>query len=148
MNWRHQAPKSNDNCKMWSITVYFWLREVKSPLKATITSCISLIHVDLRLWVMDSYRQDDKTMRSINNINSLLLSRITGNTFQKEARPATTSHNLIGQIKIIHYKYLGNILKLDSTRMLQRPLTQVHQLGLKSSLLINAPQHNSFQELK
>ena len=44
--------------------------------------------------------------------------------------------------------YLGNILTLDSTRLLQRALTQIHQLGLKGSLLMDAPQHNSFQSLK
>ena len=88
-------------------------------------------------------------MRSINNINSLLLSRITGNTPQQEARPTTTSHNLIRQIRIIRYnKYLGKILRLDSTRLLHRALAQTHQLGLKGSLLMDAPQHSSFQDLR
>ena len=96
----------------------------------------------------ESWILTDKTMRSINNINSLLLSRITGNTPQQEARPTTTSHNLIRQIRIIRYKYLGKILRLDSTRLLHRALAQTHQLGLKGSLLMDAPQHNSFQDLR
>ena len=56
----------------------------------------------------ESWILTDKTRRSINNINSLLLSRITGNAPQIEARPVTTSHNLIRQIRIIRYKYLDS----------------------------------------
>ena len=57
----------------------------------------------------ESWILTDKTRRSIHNINSLLLSRITGNA--PHGCRSTTHHNLIRQIRIIRYKYLGFILK-------------------------------------
>ena len=96
----------------------------------------------------ESWILTDKTRRSINNINSLLLSRITGNAPQIEARPVTTSHNLIRQIRIIRYKYLGFILRLDSSRLIQKAVETLHARRTTGSILMDAPQHSSFQDLK
>ena len=105
-----------------------------------VTVCFILIYG------CESWLLTDKSMRSINNINNLMLSRITGKTPQQEARPATTSHNLIQQIRIIRYKYLLRLDTTRSARLTQLTTAQLHQQV--SAGTINSPQHSSFQDLR
>ena len=52
----------------------------------------------------ESWTLDDKTMRHINGANSKMLSIITGNPIQVEARPLSTSLNLIHKLRIRRHK--------------------------------------------
>ena len=49
-----------------------------------------------------------------------MLARFTGKTQQQEARPATTSFNLVRQMRITRYKYLGFILREGSKQPTSR----------------------------
>ena len=49
----------------------------------------------------ESWTLTDKVIRRLNGANSQMLSRITGNSVQVEARRATTSHDIIKHIKTI-----------------------------------------------
>ena len=96
----------------------------------------------------ESWMLTPSTMRKLNGANSLLLSRITGASPATEARPATTSFNLVQQIRIIRYKYLGFILRADQSRLIHRAAMAQHMWGVPGSLLMDAPTHSSFQHLR
>ena len=66
-----------------NITLHLKLRLYKAAV-------CSVLMFGCETWMFDM-----KTMRQINGINSLLLARITGNSAAHEARPATTSFNLV-----------------------------------------------------
>ena len=77
-------------------------------------------------------RYSIKTMRMLNNVNSIMLciSRITGNSIPHEARPMTTSYNLVRCIRIIRYKFAGSILRSPTLSSGENRLTY---LALRSS---------------
>ena len=95
----------------------------------------------------ESWMLDEKTMRHINGASSRMLAIITGNPIQTEARPLTTSLNLIRKLRIRRHKWLGHILRDDPSRLITQAVKTQRALGLEGSLLMDAPPHSTFQEL-
>lgn len=119
-----------------NITLHLKLRLYKAAV-------CSVLMFGCETWMFDM-----KTMRQINGINSLLLARITGNSAAHEARPATTSFNLVRQMRIVRYKYLGCLLRAEENRLVHLAVKAQHAWNLPGSLLMDAPPHQSFQHLR
>ena len=86
-------------------------------------------------------------MRMINGANSRMLSRFTGKTIPQEARPTTTSFDLVKAARKQRLKWLGNILRAFPNRLIHQALIAQHQSGLEGTLLMDAPPHSSFEDL-
>ena len=86
-------------------------------------------------------------MRTLNGANSLMLSRITGNSVQQEARADTTSYNLLNQIRRMRLKWLGQILRFNSDSIVAQAVKVQMTMNSPGSILMDAPYHRNFQEL-
>ena len=86
-------------------------------------------------------------MRQINGANSRMLARITGKTIPQEARPMTCSFNLVKAIRKRRLKWLGDILRNGPNRLTYQAIKEQRSLGLPGNLLMDAPPHNSLEEL-
>ena len=65
----------------------------------------------LIMYACETWHLDTKTMRNLNGANITMLSRFTGKSIPQEARPTTTSHDLVRCIRKVRYKYLVNTLR-------------------------------------
>ena len=121
-----------------------------------------ILHLKLRLYRAaicslitygcETWRLDIKTMRMLNNANSIMLSRITGNSIPHEARPTTTSYNLVRYIRIIRYKFAGSILRSPTlpsgeNRLTYLVLVHKHMTNEPGSILMDVPPHSSLENL-
>ena len=52
---------------------------------------------------------DERTRKRINGANSVILAHITGNSIPQEARPISTSLNLIQRIRMRRHRWLGHM---------------------------------------
>ena len=94
----------------------------------------------------ESWTITDKVQRRLNGVNSRMLSRITGNSVQSEARRVTTSFDIIKHVKTMRIKWLGNILRnIDAQQSLIYGAISVHNYS--GSLLSDAPPHQNLDHL-
>ena len=96
----------------------------------------------------ESWALNAKAMRTLNGINSKMLSRFTGRSIQEEARPLTTSLNLVRKLRIRRHKWLGHILRGNPTRLIAQAVDEQRALQVKGGLLMDAPPHSNLDELK
>ena len=61
----------------------------------------------------ESWALNEKVMRRINGANSQMLVIITGRAIQLEARPISSSLNLVRKLRVRRHKWLGHILRLE-----------------------------------
>ena len=101
----------------------------------------------LIMYGCETWRLDEKTMRKLNGANSIMLSRITGNSIPQEARPMSTNHNLVRCMRVVRYKYLGFILRSDQNRLIYRALAHKYTTNEGGSILMDAPPHTSLEDL-
>ena len=76
-----------------------------------------------------------------------MAARITGQSVQAEARRATTSHDLIKHIRVMRLRWLGFILRQESTRLIHCAIEIQGHFYNEGTLLMDAPQHRNIQEL-
>ena len=95
----------------------------------------------------ETWDLNPKVRRRINNINSLMLARITGKSIREEARPCSTSFNLVRNIRQRRLRWLGCILRADQNRLLYQAIVTQYEMGKKGNLLMDAPPHSSIQHL-
>ena len=77
-------------------------------LRLYIASVCSLLTYGSEIWTLN-----EQVMRKLRGVNSRLLSHITGRSYRDEARPSTTSFDLVRSIRIRRFRWLGHILRLD-----------------------------------
>ena len=87
----------------------------------------------------ESWQLTDKAMRHLNGTNSKMLSFFTGKTISQEARPTTTSFNLIHKIRIRRHKWLGHIIRAGPDRLIYQAVEAQRQLGTPGGLCMDAP---------
>ena len=79
---------------------------VKVKLRLYEAAVCSLLTYGCETWDLDSV-----TMKRLNGANSVMLARITGQSIPVEARPQTTSFNLIKKIRERRLRWLGHIIR-------------------------------------
>lgn len=82
---------------------------------------------------------NEKTRKRINGANSVMLARITGKSIPQEARPQSTSLNLVRRIRMRRHRWLGHILRLGPDSITYQVLKVQHQLNAEGNLLMDAP---------
>ena len=95
----------------------------------------------------ESWTLTKEVCRQLNGANSLMLSRVTGNPVRQEARAATTSHDLLRHVRVMRLKWLAKILRGDQTSLVFCAAYTQYQMGSPVNLFMDAPQHNSFEDL-
>ena len=90
----------------------------------------------------------EKTRRCLNGANSRMLAHITGKSIREEARPQTTSLNLVRQIRIRRYRWLGHILRTSPERLIHQALKCQSVMDAPGNLLMDAPPYTSPQDLR
>ena len=112
-------------------------------LRLYIASVCSLLSYGCETWQLN-----ERTMCRLNGANSIMLSRITGNGIREEARAATSSYNLVRQIRRRRFKWLGQILRSDRQRLLHHMVQVQYDNRTAGDLLImDAPPHHDFNDL-
>ena len=76
-----------------------------------------------------------------------MLARITGNTIPHEARPITTSLDLIRRIRMRRHRWVGHILRLGPDSIVYQALKVQSQMNMEGNLLMDAPVHINFEDL-
>ena len=76
-----------------------------------------------------------------------MLSSITGKTIPQEARPATTSLDVILKIRKLRLRWLGHILRAGPDRLVYKAIVQQKSLAQEGNLLMDTPPHLSVHEL-
>ena len=96
----------------------------------------------------ETWDLSDKTMRQINGANSKMLSHITNRSIKTEARPQTTSLNLVRKIRIRRYRWLGHILRTPTTRLIHVALEAQLQQRSPGNLFLDAPPFRDLDDLR
>ena len=76
-----------------------------------------------------------------------MLARITGQSIREEARRATTSFDLVRQIRVMRLKWLGYILQQDEARLIFQAIEVQYDFYQTGSILMDAPRHKDLQDL-
>ena len=80
-----------------------------------------------------------EVMRTINGANSVMLSHITGKSAREEARPQTTSMNLVRKMRFRRFRWLGHILRSPAHRLIHVALAVQLEMGFPGNLFLDAP---------
>ena len=75
-----------------------------------------------------------------------MLARITGKSFRAEASKRSTSYDLVANVRHRRMKWLGQILRGDSDRLVYRAVATQLEMGKHGNLLMDAPPR-SIEEL-
>ena len=91
----------------------------------------------------ESWTLTDRVKRRINGANSQMLARITGHSVCEEARPATTSFDVVRHIRVMRLQWLATLLRDDNlhTRYIYSALALHTHPG--DLLLSDAPPHTN-----
>ena len=133
---------------MWGTVLYFRLKDTRQKAKDKTLRSDHMLPPNV--YGCETWTLSDKITRQINGANSHMLTHITGLTIPQEARPLTTSYDLISKIRQCRYKWLGHILILRSgtNRLTYQALeVQLKMQGHKDNLLMDAPPFTDLQDL-
>ena len=76
-----------------------------------------------------------------------MLAWFTGKTIPTEARPQTTSFNVIQKLLMCRLRWVGQILRLGSENPAFQALVTHHEMNKPGNLLMDVPPHHSFNHL-
>ena len=96
----------------------------------------------------ETWDLDVATMRKLNGANSVMLARITGRSIPSEARPFTTSFNLVKKIRERRFRWLGHIIRAGPDTIMYQALVVQHSMGHVGNLMMDAPPHSSIDDLR
>ena len=116
---------------------------LKVKLRLYEAAVCSLLTYGCETWSLDSH-----TIRRINGANSTMLARFTGQSIPAEARPLTTSFNLIKKIRERRFRWLGHIIRAGPSSIMYQALVTQHSMGHMGDLLMDAPSHNTIDDLR
>ena len=135
--------------------------DVKEKIERAVSRCGQLRHVldssDLPLKIKirlyqaavcsilsygsETWNLNPVTMRMLNGANSRMLVRFTGKTIPQEARKTTCTLDLVRQIRIRRFKWLGHILRAGPSRLTYQVVEEQRRLGRADNILTDVPQH-------
>ena len=77
-----------------------------------------------------------------------MLARITGRSIPTEARSLTTSFDLVKKIRERRFRWLGHIIRAGPDSIMYQALVVQQSMGHTGNLLMDAPPHNSIDDLR
>ena len=115
---------------------------MKLKLRLYDASVISLLTFGSETWDLNR-----KTCRQLNGANSRMLAWFTGKSIPEEARPNTTSLNVIRKIRQCRLRWVGHLLRAGPNHLAFQALKVQQSLGQEGNLLMDTPTHNSVEDL-
>ena len=115
---------------------------LKLKLRMHQVAVVSLLTFGCETWDLSPAAQ-----RRLNNTNSIMLARFTGKTIPQEARPATTSFNLVRSIRTRRLKWLGQILRTGPRSYQFQALKVQLEMDNPGNLLMDAPPYDNIEDL-
>ena len=103
--------------------------------------------VSVLIYGCETWDINPDACRKLNGANSRMLSWITGKTIPTEARPATTSFNIIKKVRQRRLRWVGHILRQGASFLPYQALKVQAQLGNVGNLLMDTPPNLSLEEL-
>ena len=103
--------------------------------------------ISLLTYGSESWDLNDKEIKQLNGANSRMLSWFTGKSIPAEARPCSTSFNVIMVIRKRRLRWVGHLLRAGPTHLGYQALQAQMNLGRPGNLLMDAPTHHSLQNL-
>ena len=91
---------------------------------------------------------DEETKRALNGVNSKMVSAITGRTPHEEATAGSKTYDIVAGIRATRLRWLGQILRMDEKRMVQRAARTLYENPRDGDLLMDAPATATWEELK
>ena len=76
-----------------------------------------------------------------------MLSSITGRQIQEEARSTTSSFDLVRNIRVRRFRWLGEILRMHPDRLIFKSIVFQYENNNWGSLTMDVPQHNNLTHL-
>ena len=120
-------------------------------IRLYVAAVCSLLTYGSETWLLT-----DRVRRKINNANSIMLARISGRSYREEARPSTTSFNLVLSIRRRRLRWVGHILRDEGRRLLgQREgerrlvchaLAEQREAAEYGDLWMDTPPHSSLEQ--
>ena len=95
----------------------------------------------------ESWPFNDRVMRRINGANSRMLASFTNRTIQQEARPISTSLNLVLRLRRTRLRWLGHILRGGRDQLTFQAVKAQFLSKTTGSLLMDAPPHTCVEDL-
>ena len=95
----------------------------------------------------ESWPFTEEVTRRINGANSRMLASFTSKTIQQEARPLTTSLNLVLRLRKTRLRWLGHILRGGKDQLTYQAIKAQFMSRMKGSLLTDAPPHTCIEDL-
>ena len=96
----------------------------------------------------ETWNLNPATIRCLNGANSRMLTHITGRSIRDEARPTTTSFDLVRNIRIRRYRWLGHILRTSPDRLIHQALKCQAIMNAEGNLFMDAPPFRSPNHLR
>ena len=115
---------------------------MKLKLRLYDASVVSLLTFGSETWDLNP-----KTCRQLNGANSKMLTWFTGKSIPEEARPNTTSLNVIRKIRQCRLRWVGHLLRAGPNHLAFQALKVQQSLGQEGNLLMDTPTHNSVEDL-
>ena len=123
---------------IWSYkSLYLWLR-----LRLYVSSVCSVLTDGSEAWNIT------EVWRKINDVNSVMLSVITGNTPRQQAVTTSCSFNLVHAIRARRLQWIGHILCLDEDRILYLAVKDVYEHRCEGDIMMDVSKTDSWWEMK
>ena len=115
---------------------------LRMKLRLYEAAVVSLLTYGSETWFLNP-----RACRKLRGANSRMLAWITGNSIPHEARPATTSFNIIRKIRIRRLRWVGHILRAGPQNPSYQALKSLHSNPIPGSLLTDVPTKNTIEEV-
>ena len=115
---------------------------LRMKLRLYEAAVVSLLTYGSETWFLNP-----RACRKLRGANSRMLAWITGNSIPHEARPATTSFNIIRKIRIRRLRWVGHILRAGPQNPSYQALKSLHSNPIPGSLLTDVPTKNIIEEV-
>ena len=86
-------------------------------------------------------------MQKLNGVNSRIVSWITKKTVREEASSRTRSFDMVSWVRARRLTWLGQILRMDSSRDIHKLVKYMFDERFEGDLLADAPDTDTFEEL-
>ena len=95
----------------------------------------------------ETWQLTKRAMRQINGANSRMLARFTRKSIPQEARPWSTSFDLVLSIRKRRLRWLGHILRAGEEQPAFQAMVEQSRRGRTGNLLMDAPVFQSIEQL-
>ena len=115
---------------------------LKLKLRLYVAAVCSIMTYGSETWLLDV-----PTCRALNGANATMLARITGKSQHDEAKKATTTFDIVRNIRARRLQWLGHILRMEDHRLVKKAVYHIYMHQQEGDLCMDAPVTDTWSEL-